>query len=46
MLLANRINHPAKEMHELFAEELFRMILGASEADEAADNNTMYREKE
>lgn len=26
MLLANRINHPAREMHELFAESLFEMI--------------------
>lgn len=27
MLLANRINHPVKEMHELFAEELFKIIM-------------------
>ena len=26
MLLANRINHPTKEMHELFAKSLFEMI--------------------
>lgn len=26
MLLANRINHPTKEMHELFAQSLFEMI--------------------
>ena len=26
MLLANRINHPTKEMHELFADSLFKMI--------------------
>lgn len=26
MLLANRINHPTQEMHELFADSLFRMI--------------------
>lgn len=26
MLLANRINHPVKEMHELFANELFQII--------------------
>ncbi|MBQ8204168.1 MAG: hypothetical protein IJZ75_07835 [Clostridia bacterium] len=26
MLLANRVNHPTREMHELFADSLFRMI--------------------
>ncbi len=26
MLLANRINHPVKEMHELFADSLFEII--------------------
>ncbi len=26
LLLANRINHPTKEMHELFAQSLFEMI--------------------
>jgi len=45
-LLANRINHPTKEMHELFAEELFQMILGDSKADHNADNNTMYQDKQ
>jgi len=28
MLLANRINHPIKEMHALFADSLCEMILG------------------
>ncbi len=27
MLLANRINHPVKEMHELFAESIFNVIM-------------------
>ena len=27
MLLANRINHPVKEMHELFAEGIFEIIM-------------------
>jgi len=31
-------------MHELFAEELFWMILGDSRSDQKADNNTMYQE--
>lgn len=44
LLLANRINHPTKEMHELFAEELFRMIVGDSMCDRKADNNTMYQD--
>ncbi len=26
MLLANRVNHPIREMHELFADSLFKMI--------------------
>ena len=26
MLLANRINHPTRDMHELFAENLFQYI--------------------
>lgn len=28
MLLANRINHPTREMHELFAQSLFETIFG------------------
>lgn len=44
-LLANRINHPAKEMHELFADSLFRTIFEDAEVTETADNNTMYRDK-
>lgn len=28
MLLANRINHPTREMHKLFAEKIFDIILG------------------
>lgn len=46
LLLANRINHPTKEMHELFAEELFQIILGDWKTDGERDNNTMYQEKE
>lgn len=33
LLLANRINHPTAEMHELFADRLFRMIFGNDDAD-------------
>ena len=28
LLLANRINHPVREMHELFADMLFDMVMG------------------
>ena len=28
MLLANRINHPTEEMHSLFADSLYEMIMG------------------
>ena len=27
-MLANRINHPISEMHKLFADELYKMIIG------------------
>ncbi len=27
LLLANRINHPIKEMHELFADSIFEIIM-------------------
>ena len=26
MLLSNRVNHPTREMHELFADNLFKLI--------------------
>ena len=42
MLLANRINHPKAEMHELFAQTLFEVIMEDATAS-AGDENTMYR---
>ena len=42
MLLANRINHPTRAMHELFAESLFQLIFADAELKES-DNNTMFR---
>ena len=33
MLLANRINHPNEEMHELFAESLYEVIIGPETAE-------------
>ncbi|MBQ6708207.1 MAG: hypothetical protein IJM97_04570, partial [Clostridia bacterium] len=43
-LLANRINHPTKEMHELFAQKLFETIFDEETKNENLDNSTMYRE--
>lgn len=42
MRLANRINHPLKEMHELFAQKLFEMILPGAGNVRASDS-TMFR---
>lgn len=43
MLLANRINHPTREMHELFAKMLFEMIF--DDKLKLRDNSsTMYKE--
>lgn len=41
-LLANRINHPTKEMHELFAESLFETIFEDGDVIIKSDGNTMY----
>ena len=43
MLLANRINHPTREMHELFAESLFRTIFGVDTDMVAGNVSTMYQ---
>lgn len=42
MLLANRINHPTKEMHGLFAQMLFDTIF-EKEPEVQGTENTMYR---
>ncbi len=44
MLLANRINHPIKEMHKLFSDSLFEMIFGDSMIRECEIESTMYNE--
>lgn len=44
MLLSNRINHPTKEMHELFAGALFEMIFPSAERNTAVES-TMYNDK-
>ncbi|MBR4866495.1 MAG: GDSL family lipase [Clostridia bacterium] len=43
MLLANRINHPTSEMHVMFAESLYDMILGDG-APGGEGDSTMFRE--
>lgn len=42
MLLANRINHPISEMHELFADELFNLMLGDYQSNQSSDT-TMFQ---
>lgn len=41
LLLANRINHPTKEMHALFAEKLFEIVMRDADAVTVSDS-TMY----
>ena len=38
LLLANRINHPTTDMHKLFADRLFEVIMGESKAESASDD--------
>lgn len=44
-LLANRINHPTKEMHELFAQSLFETIFEDNSINIGSYNNTMYEDQ-
>lgn len=43
LLLANRINHPTREMHHLFADLLFAQIFDTNATMETAADSTMYR---
>ena len=43
-LLANHINHPIKEMHELFAQKLFDIIFADKAIDTSASSDTMYQQ--
>lgn len=43
-LLANHINHPTKEMHELFASSLFEIIFKDAPEIIKENDSTMYRE--
>lgn len=42
LLLANRINHPTRQMHQLFADGLFEAIFGDFEATAGAES-TMFK---
>ena len=42
-LLANHINHPIREMHQLFAETIFDLILGDG-GESGKSESTMFRE--
>ena len=44
LLLANRINHPIPEMHKLFADSLYDIIIGDG-ADRGTEESTMHREE-
>ena len=44
MLLANRINHPTQEMHNLFADSLFELLIGEETGNKKSDS-TMYNGK-
>ncbi len=41
-LLINRINHPTPQMHELFAEKLFEMILPDRQGSVQTQDDAMY----
>ena len=42
-LLANYINHPTREMHELFAQSLFEMIFDDIKEVKTETASTMYQ---
>ncbi len=43
LLLANRINHPVPEMHKLFADELYKAIIGDEENSGKDSCSTMFK---
>ena len=44
LLLANRINHPTKKMHGLFADMLFKTIFDTTSDIDPVSDNTMFRD--
>ena len=43
MMLANRINHPTSEMHTLFADSLYDILIGDGESGKESDS-TMFKD--
>lgn len=43
-LLINRINHPNREMHRFFADELYKIIFKDCRSTDVPTESTMYRE--
>lgn len=43
MLLANRINHPTSEMHHLFADALYEMIMEEGDASAGESDDAMFQ---
>lgn len=46
LLLANRINHPTREMHELFAQSLFETLFQDLEVPDTPKEDAMYLNKQ
>ena len=46
LMLANRINHPTREMHELFSQSLFDTIFEGKELSKKNADDAMYIENE
>ena len=46
LMLANRINHPSREMHELFAQRLFDTIFANGISEGKGVDDAMYKENE
>ena len=44
-MLANRINHPTNEMHELFADSLFNVIFKDKPEIIKSVSGTMYNDR-
>ena len=44
MLLSNRINHPTREMHKLFADSLYNAIFEGTTFIKGESDNTMFKE--
>ena len=43
MLLSNRINHPTEQMHEIFAEELYKLIMSEGSDEQGEHDSGMFK---